>query len=193
MIVAPPSWGRDGLPRPRLPQRGRHRRPLCRLEEAGCGPRSAPCAHRRSLSRVADHDPAASRTRAVPEAALWDTREALTRGRRRTAGSAANQAKAAPGGGSSGCSCREFVAVHRRPLLSRNSVNALLRGLLWTSVDVRERDHDGLTVRTPRHADRPGLLRDLRHQLDHGVVYDRDLSGALKEARAAFARRLRHR
>jgi hypothetical protein len=35
-----------------------------------CGPRSAPCAHRRSSSRVADHVPAVSGTRPAPEAAL---------------------------------------------------------------------------------------------------------------------------
>jgi hypothetical protein len=60
-------------------------------------------------------------------------------------GSVAIHARA-PGGGSSGCSCGEFVAVHLRPQLSRISVNLLLRGLLWTSADVCERDHDGLAV-----------------------------------------------
>jgi hypothetical protein len=39
----------------------------------------------------------------------------------------------APGGGSSGCSCGEVVAVHLRPQLSRISVNLLLRGSPWTS------------------------------------------------------------
>src|SRR4051812_15748935 len=60
-------------------------------------------------------------------------------------GSAATMRRA-PGGCSSGCSCGEFVAVHLRPQLSQISVNLLLRGMLWTSADVLERDHDGLAV-----------------------------------------------
>src|SRR3954454_14815559 len=85
-------------------------------------------------------------TETVPEA-IRDTREALAQGGRRAARIDRNHAEAAPRGGSSGCSSGDSVAVHLRPHLSRNSMNLLLRGLLWTSADVRERDHDGLAVR----------------------------------------------
>jgi len=49
---------------------------------------------------------------------------------------------------------------------------------------------------TPRHDAWIDLLGELSRQLDRGVVYDRDLPGlapALKEALAAFERRLPHR
>jgi hypothetical protein len=84
---------------------------------------------------------------AVPEAAaFWDTRKSHAQRGSRAARIGHNHAEAVPGGGSSGCSCGESVAVHLPPHLSRISVNLPLRGLLWTSVDVRERDHDGLAV-----------------------------------------------
>ena len=55
-----------------------------------------------------------------------------------------NHAEVAPRGGSSGCSCGDFVAVRLRPHLSGVGVNLLVICPLWTSADVRERDHDGL-------------------------------------------------
>jgi hypothetical protein len=78
-----------------------------------------------------------------------DTRKALAQGGRRAARISRGHAEAAPGGGSSGCSCSESVAVHLRPHLSRVSVNLRHRAPLRTSADVRERDHDGLAVRGP--------------------------------------------
>jgi hypothetical protein len=51
-------------------------------------------------------------------------------------------------------------------------------------------------IRTPRHNDWSGLLRELGRQLDRGLVYDRDLPGvanALDEALAAFRRRIKPR
>ena len=46
------------------------------------------------------------------------------------------------------------VAVHPRPLLSRDNLNLLLRGLLRTLADVRQPDHDGLAVWAPRFPSR---------------------------------------
>jgi hypothetical protein len=51
-------------------------------------------------------------------------------------------------------------------------------------------------ARTPRHDDWAEVLRELGRQLDHGLVYDRDLpsvTDALEEALAAFQRRVRRR
>jgi hypothetical protein len=49
-------------------------------------------------------------------------------------------------------------------------------------------------LRTPRHDDWIGLLRELSRQLDRGLVYDRHLprvASALDEALAASRRRIR--
>jgi hypothetical protein len=49
-------------------------------------------------------------------------------------------------------------------------------------------------LRSPRHAEWGGMLRQLSQQLDRGILYDRDLpvvAGALREVLASFERRTR--
>src|SRR3954462_2665658 len=84
-----------------------------------CGPRSARCAHRRSLSRAADHRPAASGTRPVPQAAF--------RAKVASRGISSPGQHSAPPGGPGGALC---CAGRSRSSAGSGGAGPALHGLL---------------------------------------------------------------